>query len=260
MTEGIAAMLVWEDNSFNIGKHKFQTIVELSDLFKLKNEDGYVIGKTRSYIDKYYEHLGNTTFSNVFELGIFRGGSTVFLSEMLKPQKLVAIDFEKKPVEALDCYIRDNQLEDRVKPFYGVDQSDIATLSRIYNESFGSAPLDLVVDDASHYLDETRKSFNFLFPKLRAGGIYIIEDWAWANFDLDIDKISKAYQGKRPLSNLTFEIVLASATAPQLFHEVCITSDYVLIKKGHGSIDGPFNISDYSFHRGQRLSQKDYFA
>ncbi|TXI28310.1 MAG: hypothetical protein E6Q69_16580 [Aquipseudomonas alcaligenes] len=136
-------MLVWEDNSFNIGKHKFQTIVELSDLFKLKNEDGYVIGKTRSYIDKYYEHLGNTTFNNVFELGIFRGGSTVFLSEMLKPQKLVAIDFEKKPVEALDCYIRDNQLEDRVKPFYGVDQSDIATLSRIYNESFGSAPLDL---------------------------------------------------------------------------------------------------------------------
>ena len=45
-------MLVWDGNRFNIGEHKFQTIVELSDLFKLKNEDGYVIGKTRSYIDK----------------------------------------------------------------------------------------------------------------------------------------------------------------------------------------------------------------
>lgn len=253
-------MLIWDGNRFNIGNHKFQTIVELPDLFKLKNEDGYVIGKTRSYIDKYCEHLGGQSFNNIFELGIFRGGSTVFLNEMLRPQKLIAIDFNEKPVEILDRYVSENGLESSVKPYYGVDQSDIAALSKIYDECFGNEPLDLVVDDASHYLEETRKSFNFLFPKLRAGGIYIVEDWAWGNFDLDIDKLNKSYQGKPPLSNLAFEIVLASATAPQLFHEIRITSDYVMIKKGTGSIEGTFNISDYSFHRGQQITPKNYFA
>jgi hypothetical protein len=41
---------------------------------------------------------------------------------------------------------------------------------------FGAMPLDLVSDDASHLLRETRASFNALFPRLRSGGEYIIED------------------------------------------------------------------------------------
>jgi predicted methyltransferase len=35
--------------------------------------------------------------------------------------------------------------------------------------------LDLVVDDTSH-LGPTRASFNTLFPRLRPGGVYVIED------------------------------------------------------------------------------------
>jgi len=41
--------------------------------------------------------------------------------------------------------------------------------------------LDLVVDDASHTYEETRVSFEFLFPLLSSGGIYVIEDWSWAH-------------------------------------------------------------------------------
>ena len=41
--------------------------------------------------------------------------------------------------------------------------------------------LDLVVDDASHTYEETKASFEFLFPLLRPGGIYVIEDWSWAH-------------------------------------------------------------------------------
>ena len=39
--------------------------------------------------------------------------------------------------------------------------------------------LDLVIDDASHLYTETKKSFEILFPLLKAGGLYVIEDWSW---------------------------------------------------------------------------------
>ena len=41
--------------------------------------------------------------------------------------------------------------------------------------------LDLVVDDASHTYEETKTSFELLFPLLSPGGIYVIEDWSWAH-------------------------------------------------------------------------------
>ena len=42
--------------------------------------------------------------------------------------------------------------------------------------------LDLVIDDASHLLPETTASFNVLFPRLRAGGLFVIEDWSWQHY------------------------------------------------------------------------------
>jgi len=42
-------------------------------------------------------------------------------------------------------------------------------------------PLDIVIDDASHFYDLTRKTFLNLFPMLKPNGKYIIEDWgAWS--------------------------------------------------------------------------------
>src|SRR5205807_6405065 len=38
---------------------------------------------------------------NIFELGIFRGGSVVLYNEMFKPRKLVSIDCHTKPIPQL---------------------------------------------------------------------------------------------------------------------------------------------------------------
>jgi hypothetical protein len=40
--------------------------------------------------------------------------------------------------------------------------------------------MNLVVDDASHTYEDTKASFETLFPLLQPGGIYAIEDWSWA--------------------------------------------------------------------------------
>jgi Methyltransferase domain len=44
----------------------------------------------------------------------------------------------------------------------------------------GGGPFDLIVDDASHDGNLTRKSFDLLWPLLAPGGFYVIEDWAVA--------------------------------------------------------------------------------
>ena len=62
-----------------------------------------------------------------------------------------------------------------------VDQADRAGSPRSSSEAFGDQPLDLVIDDCSHLYEATRASFNELFPRLRPGGLYWIEDWPWAH-------------------------------------------------------------------------------
>jgi SAM-dependent methyltransferase len=42
-----------------------------------------------------------------------------------------------------------------------------------------NGPLDLVFDDASHFYRFSKVSFETLFPLLRPGGLYVIEDWSW---------------------------------------------------------------------------------
>lgn len=41
---------------------------------------------------------------------------------------------------------------------------------------FADESLDLIIDDASHIPEQQHSSFHWLWPKLRRGGLYIIED------------------------------------------------------------------------------------
>jgi predicted O-methyltransferase YrrM len=117
--------------------------------------------------------------SNIFEIGISQGGSTALFAQVAEPRKLVAVELDPEPVRELEAFIEHEGLGAVVKPHYGVDQADRARLREILDREFGDEQLDLVVDDASHLLDETRSSFETIFPRLREGGLFIIEDWNW---------------------------------------------------------------------------------
>jgi predicted O-methyltransferase YrrM len=121
------------------------------------------------------EHAGG----NILELGISQGGSTALFTQVGRPRKLVAIELNEQPVESLENFIDAADARDVVKPYYGVDQSDRQRIREIIDAEFGDEPIDLVIDDASHLLDETRASFEAIFPRLREGGLFIIEDWNW---------------------------------------------------------------------------------
>ena len=73
---------------------------------------------------------------------------------------------------------------------------DIDFLEHVCNQA---GVFDLIMDDGSHINEHVIKSFEFLFPKLKKGGIYVIEDTQtsyWEEYggsSTDFNKVGTIY-------------------------------------------------------------------
>ena len=139
--------------------------------------DRFFIRKHRRLVEEYLDVLNAFPSANIVELGIAAGGSVALAALVARPRRLVAVELDSTRVDALDGLISRLELNETVRPYYGVDQADRSRLAQIIDQEFAGEPLDLVIDDASHLLAETRASFETLFPLLRPGGLFLLEDW-----------------------------------------------------------------------------------
>src|SRR5262249_10754470 len=105
-----------------------------------------------------YRDLCETEWKHgrIVELGIAEGGSTALMALLAEPEKLIAVDIESEPLAALASFIEERQLQESVRPYYGVDQSDRSTLGRLVDDECGGEPIDVVIDDASHEYSLTK--------------------------------------------------------------------------------------------------------
>lgn len=92
--------------------------------------------------------------------------------------------FRKGEIYAIDIHDKSLLEENRIKIFQG-SQTDLEFLKRICSEV---GELDLIIDDGSHMNNDIVKSFKYLFPKLKSGGVYVVEDlqcsyWPWYGGD-----------------------------------------------------------------------------
>ena len=55
-----------------------------------------------------------------------------------------------------------------------MNQNDKAKLIELANQV---GEFDIIIDDGSHYMDDQQCSFITLFPFVKSGGMYIIEDY-----------------------------------------------------------------------------------
>ncbi|NLV55363.1 MAG: class I SAM-dependent methyltransferase [Acidimicrobiales bacterium] len=218
--------------------------------------DDFVIVKVPAHVAALREMARAHRGAAIVELGIAEGGSTALLALEAAPRRLVAVDLEAERLEALDRFIADRGLGGSVSAHYGVDQADRAQLGSLVDGQLDGAPIDLVIDDASHQLDPTRTSFEVLFPRLRPGGLYAIEDWSAdhtfrdavvASFREASDEqkaelaaaLTKAASDpapaapKRPLTDLAVELVLARATfESQIVAEVIVSEFWLMARRG----------------------------
>jgi hypothetical protein len=195
------------------------------------------------------------TIRHMFELGIYKGGSSAFFHALYRPRKLVAIDFKPERAPDLDAYIQNLRCAEFLVPYYNINQGDHERMESIVRKEFPDGELDLVVDDASHMLAETTASFNVLFPRVRPGGLYIIEDWSWAHAPHEMwQKADGPWSDKPALSHLIFEVILSCASTPDLIEEITINKNMTFIKRGQRAVDpATFNISASYLARGKKF-------
>ena len=224
----------------------------LADVMRLgtlrSTGDEMVLAKTRGNIDRCLEVYGGLRPANVLELGIYQGGSVAFLLSLCRPDKLVALDLDPEPRVALEQHLVARGATGSVKLHYGLDQADRQRIPEVVEEEF-DGPLDLVIDDASHFLDETRTSFEMLFPRVRPGGWYVIEDWAWAH-----TTEAGFLPDKPPLTELVLELIVASATADQAITEVIVDRELTVVRRGPQPLDpAHFDLRSLLDDRGRGL-------
>ena len=104
------------------------------------------------------------SFTNILEIGVGGGQSVRMWADYFPNATIHGADIEPS-CQICEAYSK------RIK-FHVVDQGNETQLRRL--ESF--SPFDLIVDDGNHFWREQIVSFQALFPFLRKGGIYIVED------------------------------------------------------------------------------------
>ena len=90
--------------------------------------------------------------------------------------------FPRALIYGLDIYEKRIPAEDRISIFQG-SQTDAETLGEIHREA---GDFDIIIDDGSHRSPHIIKTFGLLFPLLKDGGLYVIEDTQtsyWPQYD-----------------------------------------------------------------------------
>jgi predicted O-methyltransferase YrrM len=217
------------------------------------SSNNFQLVKHRQMVERYEALISSLQPKRIVELGIFQGGSAALFTLLAKPERLAAVDIKDDSTTCLEDFIDERGLRDRVHTHYGFDQSDSAGLRQLVASEFGGDQIDLVVDDASHLLGPTRASFNVLFPQLRPGGVFVVEDWSGQHridaalrahmaADPSIherleEQLRSGQTAATPLSVLLFELILASAYAPRLFTEIVVTDGWAHVVRGPQEVD-----------------------
>jgi len=198
------------------------------------SDNCFLFYKIKDLVDQYANFWSSKPgfrANRIFELGIWDGGSIVFWFEFLKPKKHVGIDIQNKgDSKYFQHYKKTRGLEKRIKTYWHTNQAATKEIHDIVKNEF-DGPLDLVLDDASHMYRETKKSFEILFPLLRPGGLYIIEDWAWEHWE-EFHAPDHPWTLKTPLTRFICDLVKATGNRKDLISNLNIYRGFTVIERG----------------------------
>lgn len=241
--------LVWQDDRVLHNGLVFRLQHYRNDNWELGDEC-FVFYKIKKLVDQYEHFFASRNFEcrRFFELGLWEGGGLAFWYETLKPDKIVGIDLaDKTDSNYFRRYVAERGLQDRLKTFWRVDQSDSQRLTEIVTREF-DGPLDLILDDASHIYEPTLSSFQTLFHFLRPGGFYIIEDWAWEHWPAchGPDYSLSRHKG---LTELVCQLVQAAGTSESLVRSATIFEGFAAIERSNSNVPETFKLEDYIVRR-----------
>ena len=241
----------WLSNdTFEIGGYQF-----LSSFFGATHEEAAAQGKiyamkSPDLFKVYKDWITPLSPKTFVEVGVAGGGSAVAFHEYYKPDKLCLIDID----DVLGNLSRRYLVEHRqtISMDLNVDQGDQNLVESVVRNSIGDAPIDVVIDDASHLYEPALATFELLFPKLRPGGAYIIEDWGWSHWPGDYwQSPTSDWASRAGLSNLVMQATIATASRPDWISRVFVNQSACVIERGPADIPPRSPINDYYVNRGK---------
>ncbi len=128
-----------------------------------------------NYCVKYEKYLPFNQYDKItiLEIGVLNGESLKMWKEYFYNSKIIGIDINS------DC---DKYIEERISIEIG-SQTDGDFLEKLH-EDYGR--FDMILDDGSHNNSDVIFTFEKLFPYLKSGGVYIVEDSCtsyWSKYD-----------------------------------------------------------------------------
>ena len=145
-----------------------QRPVDLTDLAVRFGSDKWGYHWYTPHYQRYFEPYRDLAVK-VLEIGVGGYNAPDKGGESLRMWKHY---FRRGLIYGLDIFEKPGIAESRLHVMQG-DQSDEQSLDSLARE-FG--PFDIVIDDGSHVSSHVIYSFNALFPHVRPGGMYVIED------------------------------------------------------------------------------------
>jgi hypothetical protein len=213
----------------------------------------FVLMKSEGMLAEYDRQLKSRSIENMLELGVMRGGGTAYFNTVFKPKRHLAVDYFKQETglpklvdmvarEKRELYVRQDMGQQQTEEIIGLFEDTFKT----------NATFDFIVDDASHAYELSLASFNGLFPRMRPGGIYAIEDWGWAHWAHFQDPSRQDYTAPA-LSNLVTHCVLAMTAGGSGISRVEITADTAFIHRDDTLIKKPLEIERAYPTRGRSI-------
>jgi len=143
----------------------------LSELYvELQAEDvenGSDKGTRHSYIE-FYEQLllpyRNKSNLRLLEIGVASGGSALLWARYFPQAIVVGIDIK------INVFFREEINRHSIFLLEG-SSTDSQFAATIHSD------FDIIIDDGSHRSGDQVATYNNFYPKLRSGGVYVIEDF-----------------------------------------------------------------------------------
>ena len=141
-----------------------------NDIFRRHNTDKW----SPHYYGRFYDELfasqeARDAVRAVLEIGIASGNSLRAWREMFPGAAIVGFDCTPQMPPPIP---------DRIEIHTGDQDNRRALLKAVASRQF-----DMIVDDASHRLEHQLKSMFLLWPALRPGGFYVVEEFDWLSPD-----------------------------------------------------------------------------
>ena len=122
--------------------------------------------RIHNYLKHYWRHFGDIRHDtrNFLEVGVQTGASLRMWADFFPNATIYGVDIDE------EC----KKLEAERTKIYIASSTDAAAMQALARDAGGT--FDVIMDDGSHFYRDQIETFKILFPYIKNGGFYAVED------------------------------------------------------------------------------------